>query len=873
MSSTSKEMIAAALRQHGCEPTPAGNGYRAKCPCHDGDSMTVLAVSEDGKIFCHKCGANTGDVLRKLGLKDSKHRSARPKLRIDGKDVTLHPDEQSAIDGVSWSVAKLCGSSQRKPDRLHRYHNSDGDHVGTVALWKVSPDRKETRQIRRVENGWVCKAMLEPRPLYSLPDILNANSVTITEGEKDADKLQSIGIVATSPTQGAKSPGKSDWSVLAGKSVTVSVDNDQAGREFGKLVLDMIRDIAAEVRVVELKDDWPDLPEKGDAADWVGHFADVEYSELRKRFQSLPDRTEEIDEIVPTKKTRKVVFTGGRPKIEVTLDEKSVNDQVIAKLAKRGDIYDHSGKLAVVIDEQSPCESPQKAIRKLCLSNLRETISETCLFFQITKDSEGNEEESLLRIPRWCYEATITRGYWPNIRSIRGIVNSPILRADGSILQTQGYDGDSGIYADLTESFPTINEHPAPEDVQNAIAILFDVVSDFPFRDDAGRSAWLASLLTPLAREAYRGCTGPLFLFDANVRGSGKSLLGDINALIVTGREATRLSSPRDDEEARKRITALVCSNDQIVMIDNIVGRFGSAAFDAALTGTTWKDRRLGHSEMMESPLRMAWYASGNNVILAADTARRVCHVRLESPLENPEDRSGFKYPDIRKYVRQNRPKLLTAALTILRGYIAAECPNQKLKPWGSFEGWSDLVRAAISFAGQVDPGETRTELRATSDSEAGALRQMLLSVQQVDQDEHGLKTSDILKIATNRDPSYSNQDSSDLQDAVESFCGFQISKVSAQRLGSRLSHFRNRVIDEMSFDCSVKRGANYWFVVSSGGRGVCGGPVSAESYASVSLVTTETHKEKRIPAPGENRSTTSTTSTPDTEWAAGAFE
>ncbi len=58
MSSTSKEMIAAALRQHGCEPTPAGNGYRAKCPCHDGDSMTVLAVSEDGKIFCHKCGAN-----------------------------------------------------------------------------------------------------------------------------------------------------------------------------------------------------------------------------------------------------------------------------------------------------------------------------------------------------------------------------------------------------------------------------------------------------------------------------------------------------------------------------------------------------------------------------------------------------------------------------------------------------------------------------------------------------------------------------------------------------------------------------------------------------------------------------------------------
>src|SRR5262249_4882626 len=62
---------------------------------------------------------------------------------------------------------------------------------------------------------------------------------------------------------------------------------------------------------------------------------------------------------------------------------------------------------------------------------------------------------------------------------------------------------------------------------------------------------------------------------------------------------------------------------------DNLEGRFGNAVLDAALTGTSWKDRILGVNRMAEAPLYMTWYATGNNVIVAADTARRVCHVRL----------------------------------------------------------------------------------------------------------------------------------------------------------------------------------------------------------------------------------------------------
>jgi hypothetical protein len=878
----SNHQIVQALQQRGCDPHHDGDGWRAKCPCHDGTTNNSLAISADGKMFCHSCEANTGDVLKELGLAEQTQSfSRKPKVIVEGKETTLHDSEQSAIEGLQWSVfQKKTGITPRPPDRLHRYHDADENHVGTVVLWKFSDSEKDARQIRKHGAGWISKGMTAPRPLYHLPTVIEASSVIICEGEKSADALRSIGLIATTPTQGAKSPKKTDWSVLAEKCVTISVDNDQAGREFGKLVIDLLPDSVLSVKVVELKDDWPELPVKGDAADWVEQFADVDQLALRNRFKALSDHFETINAIVPAKKQRQrdAGESGDVPPnaVELSLDEKCVNDQVIQELAKRDDIFDHNGSLAVIVDEQVDGEQSRKTIQHLSLATLREIISETCRFFTWEKTKEGEDVPAFQRIPKWCYEAVLARGSWTGIRPIRGIVSCPVLRADGSILQTQGYDNDSGLYVDLTEAFPDITSDPTSEAVQQAVAALFDVVSDFPFKDSASRSGWLASLFTPLAREAYRGCTGPLFTFDANIRGSGKTLLADINSLIVTGREATRLTAPQNDEEARKRITALVNDSDRIVLIDNITGRFGCASLDAALTGTVWKDRRLGHTELIEAPLRMTWYASGNNVILAADTARRVCHIRLESPLENPEDRSGFKYADIRKHVRQNRPALLAAALTIVRGYIATGRPDQHLKPWGSFEGWSDLVRASIVWCGLSDPGETRTELRLTSDSEAGSLRQMLAAVAHVDQDQHGLRTSDMLKIANARDNAYAADDVEMMREAIEMFCGRSIVKASAQHLGNQLSHFRNRVVDQMAFDCTVKRGSNYWFVQVSGGPVVPGGPDSANLYALEIVDPYQRPNEIGVALSGENRSTTSTRSTtldvnPNLDWLEGS--
>ena len=76
----------------------------------------------------------------------------------------------------------------------------------------------------------------------------------------------------------------------------------------------------------------------------------------------------------------------------------------------------------------------------------------------------------------------------------------------------------------------------------------------------------------------------------------------------------------------------------------------------------------------------MTWYGTGNNVQLGADTSRRVCHIRMESPEERPELKSDFRHKELRVYVRKHRGKLLAAALTILRGWHVAGRPTHNLR-------------------------------------------------------------------------------------------------------------------------------------------------------------------------------------------------
>ena len=257
--------------------------------------------------------------------------------------------------------------------------------------------------------------------------------------------------------------------------------------------------------------------------------------------------------------------------------------------------------------------------------------------------------------PDWVVRGVNARGEWPEIRRIEAVVEAAVLVPTVRFFRLPDTSA-TGIFYRPQVEFPTIPDAPSHSDALKARDALLEVVRDFPYATEAHRAGWLAATLTPLGRYAIVG-PAPMFLFDANVRGSGKSLQVDTTSMISAGREAARMSLPRDDEEFRKRITALAIAGEPLILVNNIAGVLGNASLDAALTATSWSDRILGQSAMASGiPLFATWYATGNNVVMAADTARRTLHIRLESTEEKPKERSGFLHDNLLGWVRQETP-------------------------------------------------------------------------------------------------------------------------------------------------------------------------------------------------------------------------
>jgi hypothetical protein len=288
---------------------------------------------------------------------------------------------------------------------------------------------------------------------------------------------------------------------------------------------------------------------------------------------------------------------------------------------------------------------------------------------------------------------------WPHIARLEGFAESPVFRADGTLITAAGYDAPTGLYVVDATGAEETPAHPTRDDVLQARDLLLDVVADFPFETAEGRSAWLAALLTPFVRHALEapGLT-PLFMIDANVAGAGKTKLVDVTALVATGRPVAKMSNTTDDEEMRKRLLAIALAGKPIVTIDNVSGTLGSPPLDAALTAGVVEDRKLGETQMVCAPLRCTWFATGNNLQLAYDLSRRTLPIRLTSPLEHPENRDGFKHPSLERWVRENRGRLVGAALTVLRAWFQAGMPRHGAKPFGSFEAWQNVVCACVAW-------------------------------------------------------------------------------------------------------------------------------------------------------------------------------
>ena len=240
-----------------------GNGYLASCPVPhhgqgNGDKNPSLSVTdgEDGNILfkCHG-GCDQQSVfstIKEMGLLPQL--PDRPEYLASVKPIPLvavptleqewhYTDE----DGVSLFVKQ-------------RYKTYDAKGK-TYKTLRVMPDNTRV--------GKLGDCRIVP---YRLPEVLQAVSdgrvIYICEGEKAADALCSLGVVATTSHAGAGGWNPDLNQYFTGANIVIVPDNDLAGWSYATKIVESLIGKTKSIRVLDL----PLTNPKEDAYEWVNRY-------------------------------------------------------------------------------------------------------------------------------------------------------------------------------------------------------------------------------------------------------------------------------------------------------------------------------------------------------------------------------------------------------------------------------------------------------------------------------------------------------------------------------------------------------------------------------------------------------------------------
>ena len=283
----------------------------------------------------------------------------------------------------------------------------------------------------------------------------------------------------------------------------------------------------------------------------------------------------------------------------------------------------------------------------------------------------------------------------PPLPPLRRLVHVPVFDKAGRLCASPGYHSDSRLFvAPQGLVVPRVKHAPSPEDVDRAKdLILNEVLGDFPFLDTSDRTAAVALLLLPFVRDMIYGPT-PLHLVTKPQPGIGGTLLVETLCFPALGKDPGMQPMPTNDAEVQRRITADLLKGRGVVVFENIPRDtvLASGQLASALTAAEWEDRQIRTSTLLTLPITNAWIATGNDVRVSDEIARRVLPIRLRAVDENPYERTGFRHRDLKAWTREHRGDLVWAALTLVQAWVAQGMPRGSLT-LGKYEQW-----AAVSF-------------------------------------------------------------------------------------------------------------------------------------------------------------------------------
>lgn len=345
----------------------------------------------------------------------------------------------------------------------------------------------------------------------------------------------------------------------------------------------------------------------------------------------------------------------------------------------------------------------------------------------ITENKSGRITQSA-RPPRDVAEDMMV---YPAVElpTLESIITSPVYGREGTLLEAPGYHAaDSTWLEDSGLKLDSIPVHPTVDQISDAKGLFFDAFTDFPWVSDTDRAHAIAAVLLPFCRRLIAGCT-PLHLITSPTPGSGKSLLAAAIAKITTGEASDARSYPDNEEERRKFVTAELMKGSAVLLLDNAspARMLNSPTLAAVLTTDIWSDRLLGTNKMVSVANVATWLMTANNPSLSMELTRRAIQIRIDPKRDQPWLRGGFKHDPLTRWIDENRPKLVSAALTLIQAWIVADRPAGKAA-LGSFERWASTMGGILEVAGIGGFLGNLQALYANADTEGSMWRNFIES-------------------------------------------------------------------------------------------------------------------------------------------------
>jgi len=180
---------------------------------------------------------------------------------------------QQVLSSIGLTEKDLFNNVQQKPQIVAEYIYRDENGNPLYKVIRFKP--KNFTQARYVNGDWIFKMTGARYVLYNLQNVIKSDTIYFVEGEKDADNLNEIGLVATTTVGGASGFNKHKEEYikfLKNKKVYIIPDNDIAGYKYAKDIYKTLKEVAKEVKILKLANVIKDLSEKADISDVLNAY-------------------------------------------------------------------------------------------------------------------------------------------------------------------------------------------------------------------------------------------------------------------------------------------------------------------------------------------------------------------------------------------------------------------------------------------------------------------------------------------------------------------------------------------------------------------------------------------------------------------------